>query len=162
MSEIKVTRPLLQQYYGTGSTPTYAYINRGFLKLSEENSPQIDKTVFVGDINTSPTVTGYENKWGYEAQYISGNEIIDDLVQIAREQLTGDDCERWLVDVDLSQPVSGTPGSYYARRAKIAVEATPPAGDPKTITKLSGNFHQIGDLTIGTFAVETKTFTADA
>lgn len=162
MPEITVPRRLLYQYYGIGATPTYTYVNKGFLKLTEENSPQVDKVTFVGDSNASPNVNGYENKWSYEAQYINGNTVIDDLAEIAREQLTGDDCLRDFVDVDLSMPITGEAGSYYARHCKIVVEATPPSGDPKTTTKLTGAFHQSGDIEIGKFALATKAFTANA
>ena len=162
MPEKKVMRKELAQYYGIGSTPTYNLMNTGFVKLSEENSPQMDNVAYVGNANGSPTIVGYEGKWAYEAQYIAGNAVCDDLAEIARTQKTGSDCERVIVDVDLNKEDGTTAGSYYARKMVIAVEATGPNGDPKQVTKLTGNFHQIGDIVEGLFALTGKTFTAGA
>ena len=159
---MKVTRNLIREYYGipTGDTLTYHYVNAGFVKCNEENNPKVDKTAFVGDVNTSCAVTGYENGWKFEAQYVQGDPVVDDLAAISRGQKTGGDCERALVSVDMTQASDGQTGVYSARRALIAVEASPPAGDPKSIVKLEGVFHQNGDLTTGVFDLATRTFTA--
>lgn len=157
---MKVTRNLIREYYGipSGNSVTYAYVNVGFVKCNEESNPKIDKTAFVGDANATCTVTGYENGWEYEAQYVKGDPVVDDLAAIGREQKTGADCERTLISVDMTAPVSGQTGVYEARKATIAVEANPPAGDPRSVTKLSGTFHQTGDLVTGVFNVTAKTF----
>lgn len=157
MAVVKITRNLLKQFLGIGATPTY-HACGPFTKLAEENSPEIDDTAFIGDKNGSPTVTGYKNKWSFEAQVHEGDPIIDDLLSIARGQKVGSDCERVLVDCDLNKADSAVSGSYYARKFAIAVECTPPAGDPKSITKITGNFHQIGDLVEGIFNPTTKTW----
>ncbi|MCE5344522.1 MAG: hypothetical protein LLF96_13200 [Eubacteriales bacterium] len=159
---MNITRNFIREYYGipSGESTAYHYVNAGFVKCNEENNPKVDKTAFVGDINTTCAVTGYENGWVYEAQYVKGDPVVDDLAAIARGQKTGADCERALVSVDMAAPVSGQTGVYAARRAAIAVEAAPPSGDPKSITRLNGSFHQSGDLAQGTFNVQTKTFTA--
>lgn len=159
MSVVKITRNLLKQFYGIGATPTYSPL-LPFTKCTEENSPEIDDVAFIGDKNGSPTVTGYKNKFTFEAQVHEGDAVVDDLVSISRGQKVGTDCERMFVDVDLNKEDNVTAGSYYARQFKIAVEATPPAGDPKSQTKITGSFHQIGDLTEGLFALSSKTFTA--
>ena len=159
---MKITRNLIREYYGipSGDAVEYHYVNAGFVKCSEENNPKVDKTAFVGDVNATCTVTGYENGWTYEAQYVQGDPVVDDLILIARGQKTGADCERALVSVDMTEPMAGQTGVYAARRAMIAVEANPPTGDPKSIVKLSGTFHQTGDLTAGTFNVTTRAFNA--
>lgn len=159
---MKVTRNLIREYYGipTGGETVFYYINAGFVKCDEENNPKVDKTAFVGDVNATCAITGYENGWKYEAQYVKGDSVVDDLADIARGQKLGSDCERVLVSVDMAAPIEGQTGVYHARRAAIAVEASPPTGDPKSITKLAGTFHQNGDLTQGTFDITQKTFAA--
>lgn len=157
MAVAKIIRNLLKQFYGIGATPVYSACGP-FTKLTEENSPEIDDTAFIGDKNGSPTVTGYKNKWSFEAHVHEGDAVVDDLLAIARGQKVGSDCERVLVDVDLNKADRTVSGSYYARKFKIAVECTPPAGDPKSITKITGNFHQIGDLAEGIFDPTTKTW----
>ena len=165
MSEVKVTRNQLAQYYGitAGSTTTYTPMGTGFIKLTEENAPQMDAVAYVNNRNDSPTVIGYQNKWAYEAQYIAGNAVCDDLAAIARDQDVGTDCERLMVDVELHNAVTGEgiTTTYRARKFAVAVEATGPNGDPKSITKLTGNLHQIGDVVKGTFNTTSKAFTAD-
>lgn len=157
---MKVTRNLIREYYGiaSGDAPAYHYVNAGFVKCVEESNPKLDKTAFVGDVNASCSVTGYENGWKFEAQYVKGDPVVDDLAAIAREQRVGGDCERLLVSVDMTAPVEGQAGVYAARRAAVAVEVNPPTGDPKSIVKLEGVFHQTGDLTLGTFDVTLKAF----
>ena len=159
---MKVTRNLIREYYGipNGTGVAYHYVNTGFVKCNEDNNPKLDTTAFVGDANASSAITGYENGWEYEAQYVKGDPVVDDLAAIAREQKTGSDCERVLVSVDMADPVDGQSGVYNARKAAIAVEATPPTGDPRSIVKLSGTFHQNGNLTLGMFDVTAKTFTS--
>ena len=164
MPETKVMRSQLAEYYSASAdgSATYNYLNTGFLKLNEENHPQVDQTAFVGDNNATCTVTGYENRWTFEAQTIQGNPVLDDLVAIAREQRVGADCERRLVSVDLLAPVPGETGCYRARLAQIVVEVSPPSGEPKAVTKITGTFHQSGALTLGRFHIATKQFTPDA
>ncbi len=159
---MKITRNLIREYYGipADSDVAYYYVNAGFMKCNEDNNPKVDKTAFIGDTNSTCTVTGYENGWAYEAQYVQGDPVVDDLAAIAREQKTGAESQRELISVDMAAPVEGQSGVYKARRAVIAVEATPPAGDPKSIVTLSGTFHQSGDLTQGTFDTASKTFAA--
>ena len=160
---MKITRNLIREYYGIpyGEGVTYHYVNAGFVKCDEENNPKVDKTAFVGDVNPTCTVTGYENGWAYEAQYVQGDPVVDDLAYIARMQKTGESCERMLVSVDMASPVENAADTYAARRFSVAVEASPPAGDPKSITKLGGTFHQSGDLVSGGFNVAMKIFFPD-
>ena len=160
---MKVTRNLIREYYGipSGDTLTYHYVNAGFVKCNEENNPKVDKATFVGDANATCAITGYENGWRFEAQYMQGDPVVDDLIAIARGQLTGGACERALVSVDMTAPVEGRTGVYAARRAQIAVEAGAPAGDPRSVLKLEGELHQTGDLTVGVFDVTQRSFTAE-
>ncbi len=159
---MKVTRNLIREYYGipAGDVTAYHYVNAGFVKCNEENNPKVDKATFVGDANATCAVTGYENGWHYEAQYVQGDPVVDDLIAIARGQKTGADCERMLVSVDMTAPVAGQAGLYAARRAQIAVEAGAPVGDPRSVLKLEGELHQTGDLVGGVFDVLQRTFTA--
>lgn len=160
---MKVMRYMLREYYGIpaaeGNTVAFHYVNRGFTQLAEQGGAQTETEAYIGDKNGSTTVTGYENSWSYNTQYISDEAVCKDIVDIARYQRTGSECERELVSIDMSEkPVSD--GVYNARHFKIAVEAAPPNGDPRSITTSEGTFYQIGDLVEGTFDISTQTFTA--
>lgn len=159
---MKVMRYMLREYYGIpaaeGGAVAYHYVNRGFTQLDEEGGAQVETEAYIGDRNGSTTITGYENSWAYNTQYINDEAVSKDIVDIARYQKTGSACERELISIDMSEePV--TDGEYHARKFKIAVEAAPPQGEPRSITTSEGNFHQIGDLVEGTFNITTQTFT---
>lgn len=161
---MKVMRYMLREYYGIpaeqGGAVAFHYVNRGFTQLNESGGAQTETEAYIGDRNGTTTVTGYENNWAYNTQYISDEAVCKDIVDIARFQKTGTECERELVSIDMSEePVSE--GVYNARHFKIAVEAAPANGDPRSITTSDGTFHQLGDMTLGTFNISTMTFTAD-
>jgi hypothetical protein len=107
----KITRNLLRQYYGIGATPTF-FLCTPFTKLNEENNPEKDDSAFINDVNSSPSIIGYKNGFAFEAQVHEGDEVVDDLVAIAREQKTGTDAERTVVDVDMNKEDGITSGSY--------------------------------------------------
>lgn len=161
---MKVMRYMLREYYGipaeAGGAVAYHYMNRGVTKLDEEGGAQVETEAYIGDRNGTTTVTGYENSWAYNTQYISDEAVAKDIVDIARYQKTGSDCERDLVSIDMSEEPASE-GTYKARHFKIAVEAAPPQGEPRSITTSEGTFHQIGDMEEGTFNITTQTFTAD-
>lgn len=162
---MKVMRYMLREYYGIpaaeGNSVAFHYVNRGFTQLNEEGGAQTETEAYIGDKNGSTTITGYENSWSYNTQYISDEAVSKDIVDIARYQKTGSACERELVSIDMSEePVSD--GVYNARHFHIAVEAAPPNGEPRSITTSEGTFHQVGDLEEGTFDISTQTFTPKA
>lgn len=163
----KVMRWMLQEYYGipgSGSTVTYHYMNKGFTQLDESGEAEVeDGEAYIGDKNATPSINGYNGSWEFETQYIHGDPVCDDIRKIGVEQLTGSDCERKMVSIDLMHPATdGTDGEYEARLFDIAVETTAPQGEPRSVVTMSGTIHQLGDFTKGTFNVTTKTFTPDS
>lgn len=160
---MKVMRHMLREYYGipdaTGGTMTYHYVNRGFTQLNEAGGAQVETEAYIGDRNGTTTVTGYENSWSYNTQYISDEAVCRDVVNIARYQKVGSDCERELISIDMSDEALES-GKYPARRFKIAVKASPANGEPRSITTSEGTFHQIGDMEQGIFDPQTMTFTS--
>ena len=163
---MKVMRYMLREFYGipsteTGGTVAYHYINPGFTQLNEEGGAQTENEAYIGDKNATPSVTGYENTWAFECQYIHGDPVCEDIRDIAKLQKVGSECERELVSIDMNEPVGEGGTTFKARHFKIAVEAAPPQGEPRAVTTMSGNFHQQGDMEIGTFDTSTRTFTAE-
>lgn len=162
---MKVMRHMLREYYGipgTGGEYTYHYVNTGFTNLSENGNAQTESEAYIGDVNATTDVVGYENSWSYTTQYISDNDVVKDIIDIARYQKTGSDCVRSLISIDLSEADDENETSFRARMMEIVVEAAPPQGDPRSITTSEGTFHQNGNLVLGTFDISTKVFTPDA
>ena len=159
---IEVQRYLLQEYYGIpGETTVYHYINSGFTKLDEAGGATVDTVAYIGDKNSTTSITGYENNFSYESRYHEGNAVCDDLYEIATKQKVGSDCVRTLVSINLSKKRDDSPTSYEARCFNVVVQANPPVGGAKSNVTMSGTIHQNGDLVLGTFDTATKTFTAD-
>lgn len=159
---MKVMRYMLREYYGIpgtgGGETVWHYINRGFTQLEEAGGAQTETEAYIGDRNGTTTVTGYENNWAYNTQYISDEAVCKDIVDIARFQKTDSDCERELISIDMSEEPTAE-GVYTARKFHIAIEASPANGEPRSITTSEGTFHQIGDMELGTFNVSTMAFT---
>lgn len=163
---MKVMRYMLREYYGIpssqdGGTVAYHYINPGFTQLNEEGGAQTESEAYIGDKNATPSITGYENTWAFETQYIHGDPVCEDIRDIAKHQKVGSECERVLVSIDMNEPASDGGTAYKARKFNIAVEAAPPQGEPRAVTTMSGNFHQQGDMELGTFDTSTMTFTPE-
>lgn len=165
MPTTKVMRYMLQEYYGVpaanGGEVTYHYMNKGFTQLNEDGNVQTETEAYIGDKNATPSITGYENSWAFEAQYIHGDPVCEDIRDIGLHQQTGADVEREMISIDLMQPGT-TEGTYKARKFKVAVATTPPQGEPRAVAMMSGTIHQLGDLQVGTFDPATKTFTPEA
>lgn len=160
----KVMRFMLQEFYGIpaaeGGEVTFHYMNKGFTQLNEDGNAQTETEAYIGDRNATPSVIGYENSWAFEAQYIHGDPVCEDIRDIGLLQKTGSDAEREMVSVDLMQR-GIEDGTYRARKFRIAVETSPPQGEPRGVTTMSGTIHQLGDMEKGTFNLANNTFTAD-
>lgn len=158
----KVMRYMLREYYGipneAADTETFYYVNTGFTQMDESGGAQTENEAYIGDRNATTTITGYENGWEFESQYIKGDPVSEDIREIAVYQKTGSDCERTLVSIDLNDPAEGA-NIYNARKFRIAVETTPPQGEPRSVATMSGTMHQLGDMELGTFNVNTLIFT---
>lgn len=155
----KVIRYMVADYLNTGGTSeTYSLMGSGFTALDENPSAKIDKTAYITDKSTSGTVTGYENSFSFDTQFISDDEAIKFIYDIARDQKTGEDAETDYVRVDLYANESGT--TYPARKFRVAVEVTGITGAGTEIMRVAGKLHQVGNFTEGTFDTSTRTFTA--
>ena len=137
---------------------TTALLGTGFTSLNESPSPKVNSDAYISDKNASPTITGYENSFPYDAHMIQDEDALMALYRVGRDQLVGEDAEFDLVRVDLYEAGS-TANTYPARKFHVACEPGDTNGDPTDITTTSGTLHQIGDLVQGTFNTETKTFT---
>lgn len=155
----KVVRYMVADYLNTGTKDAEAWslMGSGFTALDEKPSAKVDKTAYITDKSVSGSITGYENSFAFDAQFISDDAAIKYIHDIGRNQKTGADAETDYVRVDLyEQPVDG---AYPARKFRVAVEVSSSSGAGTEIMKTAGNLHQVGDFTEGMFNPTTKTFT---
>lgn len=155
----KVMRYMIADYLETAAE-TNSLMGTGFTSLDENPSAKVDKTAYINDVSTSGTITGYENSFAFDTQFIEDDAAIAFLYDIARNQKTGSEAETNYYRVDLYK--EGTSGAYPARKFRVCVEVTGITGAGTEIMKVAGNLHQVGNFTEGTFNTTTKTFTASS
>jgi len=154
----KVMRHMIGDYLGIGVTPAYVLMGTGFVSINESPTAKVDKTAYVNNTSATGTITGYENVFAFDTQFIESDEAVAAIYDIARNQKTGSDAELYYVRVDLFD--TPTEGAYPARRFKVAVEVSSIEGNGNEIVHVKGNMHQVGDLENGTFDPSALTFTA--
>ena len=158
-------------------TPVFSFQEVDFLDIGNATTPNILPLQYVTQLDESPQAKTAERSYvpnknatvlttGYQTQFpFSTDEYTDDDVtafirDIAEEQKLGVQCPYY--KVRLYEPVEGETNTYYARKFTVgfAIDSvTREAGGIKTI---SGNMNAIGDVVIGTFNTQTKTFTPNA
>ena len=158
---MKVTKNLIAYYLGTksGDTTTFNLINKGFSSFEESPSAQVDEDQYIADKNGTSSVTGYKNSFAFEGAYVTDDPVCEAIYAVGRDQKTGSEAEFELVVVDLYETASPS-GTYPARKMSVCCEVSGFPGKAGEKVSMSGSMHQNGDLTQGTFVVNTKAFTA--
>lgn len=129
----------------------------GFSTIDEKPNAQTRETRYINDVSTSTSVVGYKREFDYESDQIESDEVIEYIVNIAKEGKTGGECETEYVRVDTDKE-SSTEGSYYARKFKVAVQVNEMPNNDGDLGA-NGVFLCLGDAIIGSFDKTTKTFT---
>lgn len=158
----KVIRYMVADYLDTGvsGTPAFSLMGTGFNTLDESPAAKVEKTPYISDKSASGTITGYENTFPFDTQFISDEVAIKKIYDVARNQLAAGDAETDYIRVDLYE--TAVENAYPARKFRVAIEVSGLTGAGTEIMKVAGNLHQIGDFVEGTFNTSTKTFTAAA
>lgn len=129
-----------------------------FTEHNEKPGAQtIDKKYTVNKSKTK-TVGSYEWEMGFTGDIIKSDAVMKDFVDIGRTMKVGADCKRTLCMVDLDEQ-SGATGTYYARELEVSV-AVDEFSDNDGEMQCTGTLYAASDITEGTFAVSTTTFTA--
>lgn len=157
----KVIRYQVADYLNTATSgdASYSLMGAGFNTLDENPAAKVDKTAYINDKSASGSITGYENTFPFDTQFIADDDAIKFIYDVARNQKTGADAETDYVRVDLFE--DAVSGAYPARKFRVAVEVTGITGQGTEIMKVAGNLHQVGDFVEGTFNPSTKAFTAN-
>lgn len=160
----KIMRYQIADYLGVkgaGEAVEFHLMGAGFTSLNESPSPKVDTQPYINDKNASSTVTGYENSFSYDTQFIQDEAAVAALIRVAHDQLTGEDAEFEYVRADLYDPVAESANTFRARKFKVCVEPGDISGEATEVVTASGTLHQMGDFVAGTFNTATKAFTED-
>lgn len=144
----------------TSEEEEWVLLGYGFESLDEEPGAQIDTTCYINDETTSSSVIKYETKFPYVSEMIPDEKGIKNLWSTGRNHEVGTAAERDFVRVDMYDPVSGSEGTYQARKFRVSNEVSKFSGDGGEKLKVEGSLNAKGKIVQGTFNVKTKTFTA--
>lgn len=151
----------IANYLNTAPGETSAVYNLmgiGFTELNEQPSAQTKSKRYINMASASQSVTGYEPSWPFTADQIRSEEALNMICEIGELRKTGADAETDMVIVDLDKSVPESQNTFTARRQKIAI-AVSSFGDEDGEMTCEGNLLGIGDVELGEFNTQTKTFT---
>lgn len=129
-----------------------------FTDNTEKPSAETTEKKYTVNKTKTKNVTSYGWQVDFTADMIKDDGVIADFVDIGRTMKVGPDANRTLCIVDLDEP-SETAGSYYAREIPVAV-VIDEFGDNDGEMQVSGSLAARADVTEGSFAISTTTFTA--
>lgn len=134
----------------------YVFLGFSFTNLTEKPSPKTTSKRYVGNANSSTSITSYEWSTDFEGDQIESDKAVDHIRNIGEMCLTGSDAESEYLIVDMDKEAS-TEGGYRARKFNVAIQVDE-FGDNDGELQLSGSFLGLGDPVVGTFTKDTKTF----
>ena len=138
-------------------SPEYVFMGTGYKSLEETPAAQTSSTRYINDASATKSINGYDWSTPFDLDQIRDQQAIEFICNIGETQATGADCETDYLVVDLDKPAQDD-NSFYARKFKVAVEVASFTNNDGQMGA-TGNLLGIGDLVIGTFNTQTKTFT---
>lgn len=144
---------------GTTNNPVWTLLGRGVTALDESPAAVIDTTAYISDRSASGTVTGYAATFPFTAERIITDKALNYIYDVGLYQQTGADAQTQMLRVRTDEPMQGETDKFHARLFLIAIEVATFSGAGTEKIVCDGNFHQVGDLTIGTYDRLTKVFT---
>lgn len=153
----KIERKYLAHYIDAtfgGSTPSYVRIGQDLEEYNEELNPDVEvqKNIW-GEQNVRHN--GYEVQSEVDPYYAyTGDDLFEELAEIANERKTGDDCKTTKVDVLLN--ASGT--VEWAYREDVYVVPNSIGGDTSGV-QIPFSIYNAGNRVSGTWNTSQKTFT---
>ena len=147
---------------GTGETPVWTLLGKGFTKLDESPNPQVESKTYIHEKSASPTIKSYEPSFPFEAELWRGEAGLMKLYEVARQRKVGSDAIVDMIATDFTVDDTGTPvAAPTARRMQMAVEVSDlVTGEGGEVLSMSGNLNQVGEAVEGTFTLATKAWTA--
>ncbi|NFO30420.1 hypothetical protein FDB41_06680 [Clostridium botulinum] len=134
----------------------FEFLGAGFTNLNEKPSAKTTSKRYVSDSSATQSITSYEWSTEFNADQIVSDKAIEYIRNIGEMQLTGSDAESEYIIVDTD--VEASTKGYRARKIKVAIQIDS-FDDNDGELGVSGSFLGIGDVVLGTFDKETKTFT---
>lgn len=140
-------------------TAQWSLMSVGFTDLTENPTARVVAKQYIGDKNPSSRVVGYDWNTAFTTDQILDDEAVQFICNIGAKQLTGEECERDYIIVDLDQPVAEQTDVYEARLFRVAIQVTGfPAADG--MLTAAGTLLSLGEPKSVQFNVSTKAVVA--
>ena len=104
-------------FYGIGEK--YARM-QGFTEMNTSKNPKEYSRQYVDEESEQTDVVGYSPSLSYNFDTYAGNEVHEDIAEIANNESTGTDAVRTIIIVDTTTPGTSE-GSYKAIKREYAV-----------------------------------------
>ena len=143
---------------GGSDSPKYELLGIGVTQLDDSPSAQTTSKRYVNQKSATQSIGGYEWTAPLEFDLIQSEPAIAYISEIGENAKTGVEADTFYVKVYLDKPVSGSAGTYEAKRRKVAVEISEFKDNDGEIQG-SGNLLGKTDWVKGTFNTATKAFT---
>ena len=147
-------------FYGvkSGSDEVFTKM-QGFTALSVSKNPKTYKRRYVDEPYEQTDVVGYAPEISYAFDRFTGNSVHDDIVKITDGELTGQECIRSIIIVDLTAPGGG---GYPAIKRDFAVIPSSEGGEGE-VYSYTGKLMVKGEMVVGTAEISDNicTFTAN-
>ncbi len=130
-----------------------------FNQIDENTTAQTKETQYTADKAKTKITTGYAVSFPITADMYKNEKTAEWLRDVAEEQKVGADAQTEYIRVRLYQPIDSKPNTYYARKFVVSAEITAITGAGGENMVIAGNLNAVGNVVIGEFNVQSKTFT---
>lgn len=134
----------------------FELLGAGFTELNESPSAQTTSKRYINQASASQSITGYEWTTSFNADQIASEKAIEYIRDIGELQKLGSEAETEYLMVDLDQ--EATSKGYRARKIRVAISIDS-FEDNDGELGVTGSFLGMSDIILGTFDLETNTFT---
>lgn len=149
---------------GTEGTVTYHRM-KGFTEISTSLNPKEYSRQYVDEDFERTDVVGYSRSMSYSMDELTNDPVQADLISIEENELTGSAAVRDIIMVYLNKEVSGSVGTYEARKRSFTI-VPDSSGDSLDAMTHGGTLKANGDMVKGTATTndgwQTVTFTEDS
>jgi hypothetical protein len=158
---VLVSRSEFRSFMNTAAagaaSPTYTLMGEGFSSLTEAKNPKEYSRQYVHEKTERTDVVGYATSLAYTLDAYTENPVIARLREVHDKEQIGTAAQVEIVNVNLFDGAAGTRPAFK-RNYNVIPDSK---GDGTDALVYSGTLKAAGDITFGTWAESTNTFTAD-
>ena len=142
---------------GSGENKAFHLIGEGFTTFPESKNPKEYTRTYINYKTDKSDVIGYAPSIAYSCDVITGEPVVEEIIEITDNEYLGSDTHRDIVSVNCWDEV--TDGEYAAQKRTYAIIPSG-KGDGTDAMVYTGTMKAVSDIVKGTFNRQTKTFTA--